>query len=222
MKKTFSQSEENYLKVIFKLSFNKTSLVSTNSIASALKTAAASVTEMVSKLSQKGMLDYERYKGVKLTKEGSIVAKMLVRNHRLWESFLVDKLHYSWDEVHEIAEQLEHVKSQTLIDRLEEFLGFPKFDPHGDPIPDKNGKITMKEDVPLIQLLTGDIGVITGVKEHTKAFLKYLDQFGLVLGTNIQVLDKYEYDNSVKIRINDQVEQVVSEKVGQQIRIQKI
>lgn len=216
-----SYTEENYLKAIFKISERDGKPASTNAISGEMSTSAASVTDMVKRLSDKALIHYERYRGVTLTEQGEEIATHLIRKHRLWEVFLVDKLHFSWDEVHEIAEQLEHIKSQRLVERLDEYLGFPKFDPHGDPIPDADGNFTVRKQVLLSELKTGEQGVVVGVQDHTTAFLQYLDRMELVLGTPVQLLEFFEYDESMRVLINEKREQVLSKKVCQNLFIQK-
>ena len=148
-----SFTEENYLKAIYKLSLNGVQGVSTNAIADKLATKPSSVTDMIKKLADKKLVSYQKYQGVNLTKKGSDVAVSIIRNHRLWEVFLVEKLNFKWDEVHDLAEELEHINTHKLTERLDEFLGFPKFDPHGDPIPDKDGNIIQHKDVTLSDLI---------------------------------------------------------------------
>ncbi|HKK78293.1 MAG TPA: metal-dependent transcriptional regulator [Phaeodactylibacter sp.] len=216
-----SHTEENYLKAVFKISESKGKPASTNAISQAMDTSAASVTDMVKRLSEKELIHYERYRGATLTEEGARIATHLVRKHRLWESFLVDHLHFTWDEVHEIAEQLEHIKSPTLVERLDEFLGFPKFDPHGDPIPDAEGNFTFRKQALLSDLKENESGIVVGVKDHSTAFLQYLDRMELVLGTNIEVLECFDYDESVKVRIAEEREQLLSKKVSQNLFVQR-
>jgi len=216
-----SQAEENYLKAIFKLSEKTEGSISTNAIAAEMKTAAASVTDMVKRLSRNGFIIYERYRGAKLSPKGDAIARNLIRKHRIWEVFLFDKLNFTWIEVHDLAEQLEHIQSDELIDRMEAFLEFPKFDPHGDPIPDKNGKFAEREQQPLSELEIGGLGIIVGVREHSEAFLNYLEQFGLILGAEVSLLETYDFDSSLKIRINDSVEQMITQKVGNNLFVKK-
>lgn len=216
-----SHTEENYLKAVFKISERKGKPASTNAISQVMDTSAASVTDMVKRLSEKGLIHYERYRGAALTEEGARIATHLVRKHRLWESFLVDHLHFTWDEVHEIAEQLEHIKSPTLVERLDEFLGFPKFDPHGDPIPDAEGNFTFRKQALLSDLKENERGVVVGVQDHSTAFLQYLDRMELVLGTKIEVLERFDYDESVKVRIAEEREQILSKKVSQHLFVQR-
>ena len=195
-----SFTEENYLKIIYHLA-EKTGNVQTNAIAEQMQTKPASVTDMIKKLAEKGFVDYIKYQGVTLTEKGRNAAIEIVRKHRLWEVFLVDKLNFKWDEVHDVAEELEHIKSTALIERLDEFLGFPKSDPHGDPIPDKNGRFAKTQFVKLIDLKIGDQGTITGVSQHSSAFLKHLEKLGLTLGKQIEINDVTDFDGSVEILI---------------------
>lgn len=197
-----SFTEENYLKIIYHLA-EKTNNVQTNAIAEQMQTKPASVTDMIKKLAEKGFVDYVKYQGVTLTEKGKNAAIDIVRKHRLWEVFLVDKLNFKWDEVHDVAEELEHIKSVALIERLDEFLGFPKSDPHGDPIPDKNGRFAKTQFIKLIELKIGDTGTITGVSQHSSAFLKHLEKLGLTLGKQIQISDVTDFDGSVEIQIAD-------------------
>lgn len=216
-----SQTEENYLKAIFKLSEKTEGSVSTNAIAAEMNTAAASVTDMVKRLSKNDFIIYERYRGVQLSPQGDAIARNLIRKHRIWEVFLFDKLNFTWAEVHDLAEQLEHIQSDELIDRMEALLGFPKFDPHGDPIPDKNGKFAEREQKPLSELAIGGTGIIVGVREHSKEFLHYLEHFGLILGTEVSLLAVYDFDSSLKIKINNSVEQMITQKVGNNLFVKK-
>ncbi|PWS30116.1 metal-dependent transcriptional regulator [Pedobacter paludis] len=193
-----SFTEENYLKVIYHLA-EKTETVQTNAIAEQIQTKPASVTDMIKKLADKGLVDYVKYQGVSLTEKGKSAAIDIVRKHRLWEVFLVDKLNFKWDEVHDVAEELEHIKSIDLIERLDEFLGFPKADPHGDPIPDKHGRFAKTQFIKLIDLKVGDSGTITGVSQHSSAFLKHLEKLGLTLGKQIHINDVTDFDGSVEI-----------------------
>ena len=199
-------AEENYLKAIFKLSNGEVKTVSTNAISEEMETRAASVTDMIRRLSEKGYVAYEKYRGVKLNPTGLKTAVKVLRKHRLWESFLVDKLHFSWDQVHPIAEQLEHIQSDELVDKLDAFLNYPKFDPHGDPIPSADGKYTLRNQKILCQCDKGFIGAVVGVKEHSKAFLQYLDTIKISLGTKIHIIEKLDYDQSVKAIIDDTTE----------------
>ncbi|MEM6720959.1 MAG: metal-dependent transcriptional regulator [Bacteroidota bacterium] len=213
-------SEENYLKAIYHLSDMTDGGISTNAIAERMNTKASSVTDMIKKLSEKGLVHYKRYKGSELTEKGTLVAANIIRKHRLWEVFLVEKLNFTWDEVHDVAEQLEHIKSEKLIDQLDAFLGFPKRDPHGDPIPDKDGNISDHADVLLITLDANEKGIIVGVKDSSSSFLKYLDKQGITLGKKIKVIDKEPFDNSMKIRIKKE-EFTISQQIANNIYIKK-
>ncbi|MGY8933521.1 MAG: metal-dependent transcriptional regulator [Flavobacteriales bacterium] len=199
----FTLAEENYLKAIYHLEKDSNTGVSTNSIAIKMNTQPSSVTDMVQKLAYKKVLSYQKYKGTSLTKKGKITAANVIRKHRLWEVFLVEKLNFQWDEVHVIAEQLEHIKSDELIKRLDTYLDHPDFDPHGDPIPDINGVIKPTEKKLLSELKKNQRGVCVGVKESSKQFLQYLDTRNIGIGTTIKVLDKEEFDDSMTIQIGD-------------------
>jgi len=198
-----SYTEENYLKAILKLSGSPDGTVTTNAIASLLDTTAASVTDMLKKLSDKELINYQRYKGALLTEEGQRVATSLVRKHRLWEVFLVQSLGMTWDEVHEIAEELEHIQSDRLINSLDAFLGHPKFDPHGDPIPNAQGKYTLRAQMPLTELKPGYAGVVIGVREDETSFLKHLTEKGLTIGKSITVISNDDYDHTLRISLDD-------------------
>ena len=197
-------TEENYLKAIYHLSTQSES-VSTNQIAASLNTKAASVTDMLKKLAEKELINYARYQGVTLSQKGEKVALSIVRKHRLWEYFLVEKLNFKWDEVHEVAEELEHISSRELVDRLDEFMGHPKFDPHGDPIPDKNGHFKANELKPVSSLLVNTVGIISGVREHSPAFLQHLEKIKLVIGKKIKVCDINSYDHSITLLLEDEL-----------------
>jgi DtxR family Mn-dependent transcriptional regulator len=195
-------SEEDYIKVIYHLGKGKKTTVSTNEIAEKMETKPSSVTDMVQKLSDKGLVNYRRYKGVSLTEIGTKTALNLVRKHRLWEVFLVNELDFAWDEVHEVAEQLEHIKSEKLIDSLDMHLGYPKVDPHGDPIPTKNGLFTESIKKLLNEIPINTIGICIGVKDSSTTFLKFLDRKKIALGAEIKVLEKEEFDGSLRISID--------------------
>lgn len=197
-----THSEEDYLKAIYHLGEAENENVATNAIAEQMETKPSSVTDMIRKLSEKGFVSYKKYQGVSLTELGTEKALTIVRKHRLWEVFLVDKLDFSWDEVHEIAEQLEHIKSEKLTDRLDKHLGFPKFDPHGDPIPSKTGTFIKTTKRLLNELNINQSGVCVGVKDSSAPFLKFLDKYGIALGDEITVLDKEDFDGSLQIKIN--------------------
>ena len=195
-------TEENYLKAIFKYSVKNKEGVSTNVIADELNTKASSVTDMVKKLSDKKLVLYKKYKGVTLTEKGRKIAVSIIRNHRLWEVFLVEKLNFKWDEVHDLAEELEHINSEKLTDQLDIFLEHPKYDPHGDPIPDKDGNVSHHKDVTLSDLSNNEKGIVVGVKEHSSSYLKYLESINLLLGSEIKVNEVIEFDQTMNISIN--------------------
>lgn len=195
-------SEENYLKVIYHVSLVAPKGVSTNAIAGMLDTKASSVTDMLKKLADKNLVSYQKYQGVTLTDEGLHKAKMIVRKHRLWEVFLVEKLQFSWDEVHEIAEELEHIQSEPLIDKLDAFLGFPAFDPHGDPIPNAKGVINKVEKELLSEANLNQMYTCVGVKDSSTEFLQYLDKQQIALGSSIKILEKEPFDETLLLEIN--------------------
>jgi len=215
----YSFTEENYLKAIFKLQEKSGEAIHTNAIAKMLETKAASVTDMVKKLSDKKLLKYKKYHGVELTPTGKRIALETVRKHRLWETFLHDKLNFSWDEVHHIAEQLEHIQADKLTDRLDEFLGFPEYDPHGDPIPNKHGEmitgrlhllLTLKENLPC---------TFNGVADHSPDFLQHLKNINLNLGSTIIINKKNAFDHSMAITVNNKRKMVITYKVANNILV---
>lgn len=196
-------SEENYLKSIYHLTVVSGSGVSTNAIAEVMETKASSVTDMLKKLAEKDLVHYKKYQGVSLTEKGKLEAKMIVRKHRLWEVFLVEKLDFSWDEVHDIAEQLEHIKSEQLINKLDNFLGNPTEDPHGDPIPNAQGLLPKIEKQLLSDLAESQKGICVGVKDTSSEFLKYLDKQQIALGSTIEIIAKETFDLSFRIKVDE-------------------
>ena len=217
----FTFSEENYLKAIYHLEIDADKGISTNAIAKKLETKASSVTDMVKKLSKKKVVVYKKYQGVTLTDFGKKTAANVVRKHRLWEVFLVEKLDFSWDEVHDVAEQLEHIKSPKLINQLDSFLGFPTHDPHGDPIPDKEGNLKTIEKSLLSTLNKNETGVCVGVDDSSSEFLRFLDKKGITLGKQITVLEKEDFDDSLSIQI-DNKKLSISNKIANNLYIQKV
>lgn len=197
-----THAEENYLKIIYHLSLTEEAGISTNAIANKMNTKASSVTDMLKKLSEKELINYKKYKGVFITQNGKLTAKMIIRKHRLWEVFLVEKLNFNWDEVHELAEELEHIKSEKLINALDKFLGFPKEDPHGDPIPNANGEIFVREKELLSETQVSKKYMCVGVKDTSSVFLQYLDRQNISLGTSFIVTAIEMFDQSVSIEIN--------------------
>lgn len=212
-----SLTEENYLKAIYRLSLKVDRKVTPTSIAEEVCVNAASVVDMIRKLTEKKLISYDKVKGAKLTEKGSKLALEIVRNHRLWEVFLVENLGYSWDVVHEIAEQLEHVKHKELADRLDKFLGFPKYDPHGDPIPKSNGDIPPTVKTLLSEIEVGKSCKVIAVKDSSSVFLQYLVQLSVSIGTKIKVLDKVPYDGSLQIQIGKDIKTNVSLKFAESI-----
>lgn len=206
-------SEENYLKTIYHLTTVFDGEVSTNSIAEKMETKASSVTDMLKKLSEKELVNYKKYQGVSLTEKGKLSAKMIVRKHRLWEVFLVEKLSFSWDEVHDVAEQLEHIKSEKLINKLDDFLENPTEDPHGDPIPDANGVIKKITKLLLSEVELNKEFRCIGVKDSSSDFLKYLDKQKIALGSTFVVKEKENFDDTLLIEV-DSREITISNKIA--------
>lgn len=200
-----SNTVENYLKAIYHLSNATNAKVLTNHLAMHLEVKSSSVTDMIKKLESYGWVKYEPYRGVELTESGRLEAIHVIRKHRLWEVFLVDKLKFKWSDVHPIAEQLEHVHSPELIDQLDEFLNFPKWDPHGDPIPDKNGFIAERDQKPLSEVLKGKNVTMLGVSEDNKSLLEYLEYLHLKLGVQIKVVDIMEFDGTMTIEVDQKL-----------------
>jgi DtxR family Mn-dependent transcriptional regulator len=196
-------SEENYIKAIYKLSNESKTDVSTSIIADYLTTKASSVTDMVQKLADKSLINYKKYQGVSLTPEGEKAAVKIIRKHRLWEHFLFHVLGFKWNEIHDIAEELEHIKSDILIERLDKFLNYPRNDPHGDPIPDKNGILPENKSVQLSLLPVRTSGVVVGVNDNSSSFLTYLDKVGIKLGTQIEIMEINEFDQSFDVKLNN-------------------
>ncbi|HEY8927875.1 MAG TPA: metal-dependent transcriptional regulator [Mucilaginibacter sp.] len=203
-------AEENYLKSIYHLASNA-EMVSTNQLAALLNTKASSVTDMLKKLADKELINYTPYQGVSLTPAGERIAINIIRKHRLWEFFLVEKLNFKWDEVHEMAEELEHISSTELIDRLDKFMDYPKYDPHGDPIPDCNGKFKVHDLKPVSAAETDTTGVICGVRDHSTPFLQYLEKLGLTIGKKIIIVDIIEFDRSMVLKMETQTVQISRE-----------
>lgn len=213
-----SLAEENYLKSIYHLSDGGLKSVLTNEIAESMSTKPASVTDMVKRLAGKNLITYERYYGVKVTKLGKAEALAIIRKHRLWETFLVEKLGFNWDQVHDVAEQLEHIQSHLLIEKLDEFLGFPAADPHGHPIPDKNGKFHVARQIPLSES-TGKKAIARAVKNSTPSFLQYLSKIGVYIGASLQVIEKIEFDGSLEIMVDGKKKVYISKEAGENIMI---
>lgn len=214
-----TSTEENYLKAIYHLSTGNQNSVLTSAIAGSLSTSAASVTDMIKRLSEKNMVEYERYHGVKITRKGEKVALSIIRRHRLWEVFLMDTLKFKWDEVHDLAEELEHVSSDELTKRLDAFLGFPKFDPHGDPIPDTNGKVHSNGQVLLSEITKKGKYILSGVNDHSPSFLQYLEKKGLIPGISFSIVEMDEFDNSMQIIFSNKKSIFISKEVSKNLLV---
>lgn len=215
-----SLTEENYLKAIYHLSDGGARSVTTNELAEAMSTKPASVTDMAKKLSVKKLITYEKYYGVTITKQGKTDALSIIRKHRLWETFLVQKLNFHWDQVHEVAEQLEHIQSSLLIEKLDEFLEFPIADPHGHPIPDKHGKVHTGQQVPLCEVLNKKIVVVQAVNvKESSSFLQYLSKIGVYIGARLSILDKAEFDGSIEVMIDGKKKVFISKEASQNILV---
>lgn len=213
-----SFTEENYLKTIYHLSDSGAKAVLTNEIAEAIQTKPASVTDMVKKLAVKNLISYEKYYGVKITRQGKTEALTIIRKHRLWETFLVEKLGFNWGEVHDVAEQLEHIQSPLLIEKLDEFLGFPSADPHGHPIPDKNGKFKVARQIPLAEAI-GKKAIVRAVKNSSPSFLDYLSKIGVYIGASLHVLAKMDFDASLEIQIDGKKKVYISKEASENILV---
>ena len=212
----YSTSEENYIKTIFHLQGSNEN-VTTNELAHELKAKPASITDMMKKLKAKKILNYQPYQGFRLNAEGTKVALGIIRRHRLWEYFLAEKLKFTWDEVHEVAEDLEHVSNKKLIDKLDEFLGFPRVDPHGDPIPDANGKIEISKKICLIDLPPNVVSLVSSVSDHSSEILELLEHKKIAIGTRLEVKRKFDFDNSMEIKIRQSPAFTISEQLAKNI-----
>lgn len=212
-----SFTEENYLKSLLKISFESGKKeVGTNELAVALNVKPATANDMLKKLKEKGLVDYEKYGKITLTKQGKKNAVDVLRKHRLWETFLYEKLEFSWDEVHEVAEQLEHIQSPKLVDKLDKFLDYPEFDPHGDPIPNQKGELKVQFKKTLSGVAVGDSCKMVAVKDNSSSFLQYVVKVGLGINNEITVLSKQEYDEITVIEVNG-VRSSVSQKFAENI-----
>lgn len=216
-----SYTEENYLKALLKLSFQNEDKpeAGTNEMAAHLGVKPATATDMLKKLKEKELVNYKKYGKILLTDAGKQQAIAILRKHRLWETFLYEKLDFSWDEVHEVAEQLEHIQSNKLVDKLEEFLGFPEFDPHGDPIPKANGDMPKVEKILLSEVKEGEVCWVVAVKDTSTVFLQYLEKLEITIGTPIKVVERIDFDGSMSIQISDQEARNVSMKFAESLFI---
>lgn len=216
----YSFTEENYLKALVQLTVftEDSSEVGVNKLAAYLHVKPATASDMVRKLSEKNLVNYEKYGKVSLNEEGRREGMLVIRRHRLWETFLNKKLDFSWDEVHEIAEELEHVHSKKLINRLDKFLGFPEFDPHGDAIPNENGEITIPFRKILSDVEIGKSYEVIAVKDNSTEFLQYVDKLGISIGDTIDVVAREDFDALLTIKFNDKAI-VVSKKFSENIYV---
>ena len=216
-----SKSEENYLKSIFNLSEFGNKQVTTNSISKVLNIEPASVTDMIKKLSKKNLIYHEKYKGSTISKSGIKIALQIIRRHRLWEVFLYDKLNFKWDKIHDIAEELEHVSSEELIDNLDKFLKYPKIDPHGDPIPNKLGEMNFVDKISISDLNVNENGIVSRIINEDEEFFHLLKKLKIEIGTEVKIIDKIEYDESIEILINKKTV-IISKDIANNIKITKI
>jgi DtxR family Mn-dependent transcriptional regulator len=214
-----SFTEENYLKAIYHLSNAGTTPVLTNDLADTMKTKAASATDMVKRLAAKKLISYQKYYGALLTAKGKSDALIVIRKHRLWETFLVQKLDFTWDEVHEVAEQLEHIQSKTLIEKLDAFLGFPKTDPHGHPIPDASGKIKEMKQMHLSEFPLQKKCVVRAVKNGSPSFLQYLSKIGIRIGVLLNIVDKVDFDGSLEVSIENKKKIFISREAAENLLV---
>jgi len=214
-----SFAEENYLKAIYRLSEEGANSVLTNDLAEAMNTKAASATDMVKKLATKKFISYKKYYGASLTAKGKAEALTVIRKHRLWETFLVKQLGFTWDEVHEVAEQLEHIQSKRLIEKLDEFLEYPKTDPHGDPIPDASGKIFKVKQVHLSELPVQKKCSVCAVKNGSPSFLQYLSKIGIGIGVILTITDKVDFDGSIEISVDNKKRIFISKEASENLLV---
>ncbi len=214
-----SHTEENYLKALLKIALdNNIDGVGTNELATALAVKPATANDMLKKLKEKKLVDYEKYGKINLTPDGRKNALHVIRKHRIWETFLYEKLEFSWEEVHEVAEQLEHIHSEKLIDKLDKLLEYPAFDPHGDPIPNNRGELMIKFKKTLADVAIGTNCKMVAVKDNSSTFLKYVDEVGLILNNEIKIVSKQAYDASTLIEVNGKTS-VVSKKFTENILV---
>lgn len=217
----YSQTEENYIKAIYHLQMSEEA-VSTNNLAEALETKPASVTDMLKKLQKKKLVKYKAYYGCSLTAQGEKTALTIIRRHRLWEYFLSQKLGFNWNEVHDVAEELEHVSSEKLINKLDAFLGFPRFDPHGDPIPDQEGNIVTEQQFNLTELIENKPGKVTQIMNQSASVLEMLQQKKISLGTKVEVLQKFSFDGSLEIRTDNKNQTHITKELAKTIFLKSL
>lgn len=211
-------TEENYVKAIYFIQHkNKNGKVSVNEIAERMNTRPATVTDMIKKLSEKELVNYAKYKKLSLTNSGSKIALSILRKHRLWETFLCDTLNFSWDEVHEVAEQLEHIRSQKLIDRLDSFLGFPEYDPHGDPIPNAKGVLPATKAKPLSEIDINTKCTVVTVSDTSKPFLQQLELYNINIGSELTITERMPFDNAIVVKTKKGKSIQLSEKIAENV-----
>ena len=213
---THTSTEENYIKAIYHLQHSRDT-VSTNLLSAEMNTKPASVTDMLKKLRAKRIVHYQRYKGFSLTESGNKTALGIIRKHRLWEYFLVNKLGFDWDEVHNVAEELEHITSNELVIRLDNYLGNPAFDPHGDPIPDQKGKIRLIKQASLAAIPLKKTVAVSSVKNQSTEMLDLLNHFQIGIGTKLKITKRFDFDGSVEIKIDKLPATIVSKQVAQNV-----
>lgn len=216
-----THTEEDYLKSVFNITERNKGTASTNAIASQLNTSAASVTDMVQRLSEKGLLDYKKYHGVQLSSTGIRLATQLIRSERLWKVFLSYKLKLSWDKISAYAEELKHVNSAEVIDTLSEYLDHPKFDPHGEAIPNSEGKFTLRQQTSLLNLHKNDLAILVGVRNHEPEFLQFLSEKKLLLGCKIEVTNDLSFDFSKEVLVNGTYKLLLSPNICQNLYVRK-
>lgn len=217
----FSNSEENYIKAVYHLQQNSAN-VTTNELAAELKTKPASVTDMLKKLKAKKLINYEKYKGFRLSANGNKLALSIVRKHRLWEFFLVEKLQFGWDEVHEVAEELEHITSKKLVDKLDDFLGNPQYDPHGDPIPNKDGIIKLRKQIKLTDLEISRAGIVSSVGNQSSELLELLKHKNIVIGSKVEIKKKFSFDQSIEIKVQNQPVITISKELSDSLFVKLV
>ncbi|TSE10670.1 MULTISPECIES: metal-dependent transcriptional regulator [Aquimarina] len=217
-----TKSEEDYLKALFQLLIEDSSVkVGNNQLADYLKVSPASTNNMIKKLKAKNYVVSEKYGKLDLTEEGKSIAVRLIRKHRLWETFLCNYLNFTWDEVHEVAEQLEHIKSKKLINELDRFMDFPEKDPHGEMIPNADGEYSILPKITLSSLSDGDVCQLVAVDDGSVNFLKYVSEIGLALSSEIKVLEVREFDKSIRIQFDNTIE-TVTRKFADNVFVKKV
>lgn len=217
----YSISEENYIKAIYHLQAGKET-VNTTVLAASMQTKPASITDMLKKLKAKKLVNYTAYYGCSLTRQGKKAALMIIRRHRLWEYFLSQKLGFSWDEVHDVAEELEHVSSEKLINKLDAYLEFPTFDPHGDPIPNANGEIINGKQITLLEQPENVLCVVCQIANQSSPVLDMLQQKNITIGTKIEITKKHVFDRSMEVKTGRQETTHLTKELAQNIFIKEL